>query len=479
MTTTLSTQSPRHRSKATAGILVNDQHSQLNQTKVHSVHSPANLTALCHLVKGARQKGQTISICGNRHAMGGQQFGENAVLIDTLSMNRVLGLDAENGIVEVEAGICWPQLQSYLDQTRRDHNWAIHQKQTGADRLTLGGALAANIHGRGLTKPPFVADIESFVLVDSNGDTLNCSRTKNAHLFSLAIGGFGLFGVVYSLKLKLVQRQKMRRDVRMVDAANLKDLFRQRIDQGFEFGDFQFVTDENSGEFLRRGIFACYEPVTRGRVSRSDASRVSDRQWQKLVELAHTNKRRAFKMYSRRYRKSHGRIYWSDELQYMKYVEGYHKKIDERRGCRRRHSEMITEIFVPRQAIGEFLLAARDDLRRLGGNLIYGTVRLVEPDTETFLSWARQPLACVIFNLCVQHSAFGIDNASRMFRQLIDRGLEFGGSYYLTYHRFARRDQVEKAHPRLGEFLQQKQRYDPGGLFRSSWFDHHREMLGA
>ena len=34
----------------------------------------------------------------------------------------------------------------------------IVQKQTGADRLTIGGALAANIHGRGLRLQPFVAD---------------------------------------------------------------------------------------------------------------------------------------------------------------------------------------------------------------------------------------------------------------------------------------------------------------------------------
>ena len=34
--------------------------------------------------------------------------------------------------------------------------WAFAQKQTGADRLTIGGSLSANMHGRGLTMPPFV-----------------------------------------------------------------------------------------------------------------------------------------------------------------------------------------------------------------------------------------------------------------------------------------------------------------------------------
>src|SRR2546422_5696952 len=41
--------------------------------------------------------------------------------------------------------------------------WGIRQKQTGADRLSIGGALAANAHGRGLLFKPFVGDVESFV----------------------------------------------------------------------------------------------------------------------------------------------------------------------------------------------------------------------------------------------------------------------------------------------------------------------------
>ena len=47
--------------------------------------------------------------------------------------------------------------------------WGIAQKQTGADRLTMAGTIAANAHGRGLQMKPFVSDVESFVLVDATG----------------------------------------------------------------------------------------------------------------------------------------------------------------------------------------------------------------------------------------------------------------------------------------------------------------------
>ena len=39
--------------------------------------------------------------------------------------------------------------------------------------------------------------------------------------------------------------------------------------------------------------------------------------------------------------------------------------------------------------------------------MIYGTVRLIERDDETVLAWAREPWACIIFNLHVDHTPAG------------------------------------------------------------------------
>ena len=104
--------------------------------------------------------------------MGGQQFAEDAVLVDMTGMNRVLAFDRGRGVVEVDAGICWPELVAWLAGAQEGEwpQWGIRQKQTGADRLSLGGALAANAHGRGLAYKPFIDDIESFHLVDASGE---------------------------------------------------------------------------------------------------------------------------------------------------------------------------------------------------------------------------------------------------------------------------------------------------------------------
>src|SRR5205085_8006255 len=112
----------------------------------------------------------------------------------------------------------WPDLiNGYLALERGDpHSWGIAQKQTGADRLTMAGTISANAHGRGLTMKPFISDIESLSLVDAAGNVRVCSRTDNAELFRLVIGGYGLFGMVTSLRLRLVPRKKVKRVVEIL-----------------------------------------------------------------------------------------------------------------------------------------------------------------------------------------------------------------------------------------------------------------------
>ena len=120
---------------------------------------------------------------------------------------------------------------------------------------------------------------------------------------------------------------------------------------------------------------------------------------------------------------------------------------------------------------------ARVLLRRRHANVVYGTVRLIEKDDESFLAWAKERYACVIFNLHIEHTPKAIESASETFRQLIDLGIEYGGSYYLTYHRWARKDQIERCYPQLREFLSFKRRYDPDEVFQSSWYRHYRQMF--
>jgi FAD/FMN-containing dehydrogenase len=461
-----------------SATVVNDLHSQLNETRVRRVLSPRTAHDVQAAVRAAASEGVGVSLCGGRHAMGGQQFGTDTVLVDLRSLNQVRTLDAERGTVVVDAGVQWPSLVNALveRQRGRTRQWGIAQKQTGADRLTIGGALSANAHGRGLKMAPFISDVESFDLVDATGTLRRCSRTENRELFQLAIGGYGLFGVITSVTLRLIPRRKVRRVVEVRSVDGLMDAFDRRIADGFMFGDFQYDIDARSDHFMRRGVFSCYQPVDDATPIAEGQNELSDDDWRGLLYLAHADRSAAFDRYSSYYLSTSGQVYWSDLHQMSTYLDGYHRALDTTLGGARA-TEMITEIYVPRPALARFFEQVREAFRGNAVPIVYGTVRLIERDAESFLPWARDRWACTIFNLHVEHTPAGIERGAEAFRALIDMALGHGGSYFLTYHRWARRQQVEAAYPQFAEFVRRKLQHDPQERFQSEWWRHYRAMF--
>ena len=462
-----------------AEIWVNDVHSQLNRTRVRELFRPQNLDELAEIVRSATRKSLAISVSGCRHSMGGQQFATDSICIDSRSLGRVISFDRERGLIEAEAGIQWPELiENYLAaQQNSEKRWGIAQKQTGADTFTLGGSLSSNVHGRGLKMKPLISNIEAFTLVNAEGKVLRCSRDENSELFQLAIGGYGLFGLIATVTLRLVPRQKLRRVVEIVPAETLARRFEERIAQNFLYGDFQFSIDEKSTDFLRIGVFSCYQPFASDEPVEAE-NKLRNDDWLDLLRLGYTDRGKAFARYASYYLSTNGQTYWSDTNQLSAYLPDYARKLREQIGGEE-SSLVITEIYVPRPALAEFLTQAAELLRSNGTLAIYGTVRLIGKDNESFLPWAKESYACVIFNLLTLHTGAGIEASAKSFRGLIDLAIARGGSYYLTYHRFARREQVTACYPQFGKFLDLKSKYDPAGRFQSDWYRHYRQLFAG
>jgi FAD/FMN-containing dehydrogenase len=458
----------------TVGVEVNDVQSRLNATRVHQVLQPASVREIEIAIRDAARGGRSICLAGGRHAMGGQQFGRDAVLLDTKRFNQVLKFDRQRGRIEVEAGIEWPELIGYLHRAQADdaEPWAIREKQTGVDRVSLGGSLASNIHGRGLRFPPIISDVESFVLLDANCKLRSCSRYENSELFALAIGGYGLFGVIVHVTLRLVRRRKVERIVEVIPVKDLLPRVEERIRQGFIYGDCQYSTDLTTDAETHQGVFSCYRPVAAERPIPAAQHRLSAEEWADLYRLARTDKKRAFEHYSKYYLATSGQVYWSDKHQLAGNFDAYRKAVDVRNG-----TEMITEVYVPKESFLTFMRQARQDFLDHNVDMTYGTIRFIERDEESFLAWAKDAAVCIVCNLHVAHTTEGKRKAAEDFRRIIDRVIELGGRYYLTYHRWASRSQVVACYPQFVEFLKLKRKYDPAQRFQSDWYRHYAVMF--
>lgn len=459
------------------GVLVNDVHTGLNPTWVRSVARPSTISDLQSILKDCYKHHRAISSSGSRHAAGGQQFATDSVLLDMRGLNRVVGLDEATGILEVEAGIEWPELiEGYTALQKENVKWGIRQKQGGADRMSLGGALSANAHGHDLGSGPIVGDVEWLQVALADGTLKRCSRKENAELFSLVIGGYGLFGAITAVGLRLVLRQKVRRRVESRTIAELIELVEKRTAAGAPFGYFQYNIDETSPDFMRNGILTTYEVVPKEVPLGKESTDTEPELFTALLQLAHKDRGAAYRRYAKAELSKDNNVEWSDLHQLTTYPAGYHAAIERNIGETSPGADLIVEIYVPRTELISFLEESRRLLLLGGLPLVYGTIRFIEPDKDSFLAWAKRRYACVIFTAHTSGEPRALKKTEETCRQLIRAGNKRNGSFYLTYNRFATREDVLSAYPQFLEFLSLKRKYDPYEQFQSEWYRHYKSL---
>ena len=134
---------------------------------------------------------------GLNYCMAGGVANGRTVL--STAFNRFLGFDRERSIVRVEAGVTMGQLFDFA--TARG---LLPPVLPGHPRVTVGGAVAMNIHGKNQHRVGNFADhVRRLTLYHPQHGELGCSPTENPGLFWLTAGGFGLSGFLLSVDIAL------------------------------------------------------------------------------------------------------------------------------------------------------------------------------------------------------------------------------------------------------------------------------------
>ena len=123
------------------------------------------------------------------------QSVRSAGRFDASRLDRILGIDEARGLVEVQSGTPWKCLAERL----RPGDARARDVQT--TYKTIGESLACNAAGP--DGRPTVGHVESFTMVTPDGLLRRVDRVSNPGLFSLVVGGQGLFGAIYSVTLRL------------------------------------------------------------------------------------------------------------------------------------------------------------------------------------------------------------------------------------------------------------------------------------
>ena len=116
---------------------------------------------------------------------------------DPARLDRILRHEVDHGIIEVQASTPWRAIAAYL----RPGDAQAEAASERATIRTIGQSIARNPAGP--DGRPIVAHVDSITLITPEGELRRINRVANRDMFSLIVGGYGLFGTLYSVNLRV------------------------------------------------------------------------------------------------------------------------------------------------------------------------------------------------------------------------------------------------------------------------------------
>jgi FAD/FMN-containing dehydrogenase len=403
-----------------------------------------------------------VSIAGSRHSMGGHTIALDGIVIDMRPFHR-LELDAKSMILRAGSGAKWSDIVPYLD-TR---HCSVAVMQSNND-FTVGGSISVNCHGWQPNHAPIASTVESFRLMLADGRVVECSREQNRELFSLVLGGYGLFGILLDVRLRVVQNERYRPETELIDADRYATRFNERVnmvnDIGMVYGRLCVVPGED--RFLREALMTSFH---RAQCAENEIPSLAAGEWREL-------RRSVFRA---QIGSDKGKIYrWRAEKNLAEQLAGKFvsrnqllnegvSTYQERNSDR---TDILHEYFIPPARLADFLEKARRIIPRHDCDLLNVTVRNVREDHDSFLRYADGELFSLVMLFNQERTLEADRRMESLTQELIDAAIECDGRYYLPYRLHATREQFVKCYPQAAAFFELKHKYDPEDVFVNQFY---------
>ncbi len=443
-----------------------DDASHLNQTRITAVwHIPSTSTAPEHsvsmLVQQANIKKLPLSIAGMRHTMGGQTISPGGIILNMLSLHNI-ELDEQTNILHVQAGACWVDIIPYLHE--RGRSVAVMQSNNS---FSVGGSLSVNCHGWQHNSPPIASTVEALSLLLADGTIIRCSRQEHAELFSLVLGGYGLFGVILDVELRVVANKRYRGEYWVISSERYLERYEEKVNQasdiGLVYGRLN-VGAQGSRHFLREAILTVFRTDPHGQLP-------------SLHKPGLTGIRRAIFRGSigNEYGKTlrwHGEKLFGDVAWRNSFTRNHllNEGIEVYQNRSRESTDILQEYFLPGHQLEAFLEQLRSIIPAFQGDLLNVTIRNVAPDQDTLLRYADQEVFGLVMLFNQSRTQWAEAQMQAMTQHIIEAALALGGRYYLPYRLHATVEQFYRAYPQAHTFFALKRKYDPHDVFQNELY---------
>jgi len=435
---------------------------RMQRATVKNVARPGTEAELQEIIRYAAGNRLKVSLRGAGHSAGGQSFCRDGIMIDMRDLNRILELDRNKRTVRVQAGADWKVLTKVLEPA----GLAITTKQE-FDTFTVGGSVAANVHGKSIDYGPLIESILSFRLMRPDGEVVCVSREENAELFRAAIGGYGLFGVVVDVTFQLVEDRLVEKsevvfmNVEPLVASYIDRVSKDRRNLPLCYGFFDSQCERG---FYVTYVYRAERPTGNlDRYERDEPNQVLFNFFVLLQRAFGFVRRLAFHLMWVGSGKSEITLR-SRRLLLWDHAPSSFENL------------LLQKYFVPAANFLSFVRRAGAIFKKYQDDLplITNHFRFVPKSSEALMSFARDDSICLIpCYLADKGNPTWLRKLEQATGELLEACLECGGRYYLTFDIIASQEQFRRAYPQWTEFVALKRKYDPGEMFSSHFYEKY------
>ena len=424
----------------------------------------ALITRLRAELAEAQADGRPLCLSAARHSMGGQSLPMNGT---------ALGWD--NGTIEIDSAAQtyltpgnarWSQIIAALDPAGLSPKVMQSNNDFG-----VAATFSVNAHGWPVPFGPMGSTVRSLTMMLPDGQVVTCSRSENAELFQLAMGGYGLIGLILTMEVEAVPNARVTPEFQRMPGTGLADAFMAALDDpavGMAYGRLSV----ERAAFLDHGLMIAYRPDA----DQSDLPPASGSGW---VSRAAAHIYRA-----QLYREPMKRLRWWTEASLNPRLGGTSTRnslmnepvatLDDGDPTR---TDILHEYFVPADRWADFIAVCKDAIPPSYQEMLNVTIRYVAADPESWLAYAPTPRLAAVMSFSQEMSARSEADMARMTRHLIDGIAAIGGSYYLPYRPHATVEQFSAVYPRAAEFAATKRVLDPFLTLRNALWDNYLGVL--
>jgi decaprenylphospho-beta-D-ribofuranose 2-oxidase len=221
-----------------------------------SVYRPERAAQIAAAVRAAASSG-TIAT-GDGRNYGDLGICDQGTAISMRRLDRIFAFDEEHGVVSVEAGVTFAELQAFAAP-----RGFASPVAPGTAFATLGGGVASDVHGKNHDLHGSLGQhLEWLDLILADGRQVRASHDELPDLFAATIGGCGLTGVIAAAGIRLLRQQSGAVETREWRVRNLEHFFELMSEhRGQATYTVGWIDALQKGANLGRGIFQAAEPI--------------------------------------------------------------------------------------------------------------------------------------------------------------------------------------------------------------------------